>query len=173
VVSALGNLASADRERLSQMAERAEDIEWPACMADESGWRAANEAYQRYQRGLGASEMRGLLSALQLSPPLDREQQREVLLAAVEMFLQTPRIESTVMSGGDRIEVDVARCPLMDRFMDPRWFGLTACGCFARRKGWYDALGAPVEEELVMCRKWGDPVCEFVLQVGRPEGQGQ
>lgn len=165
MTSALEALAPPERQRLSRLAEKAEEIEWPACMAEESGWRAANEAYQAYQRRLGAAEMRALLKALGLRPPLSQEQQREVLLAAVEIFLHTGRIEAQTRRQAGTIEVDVVRCPLMERFMDPRWFGLTACGCFARRKGWYEALEAPVAEDLVMCRKWGDPVCEFVLEV--------
>jgi hypothetical protein len=146
----------------------AEDIQWPACFADESGWAAANDAYQAHQRRLGASEMQALLDALDLHPPFSDAQRRDLLLAAIDLFLHTGRIQAETRRSGSRIEVNVARCPLMDRFMDPRWYGLTACGCFARRRGWYDTLGAPVEEDLVMCRKWGDPVCEFVLQVLRP-----
>jgi hypothetical protein len=170
MVGTLETLSPSDRERLYRIAESAEDIQWPACFAGESGWRAANQAYQEHQRRLGAAEMRELLEAACLKPPLSRSQQRDLLLFAIDLFLHTGRIQAEIRRQEDRIEVDVARCPLMDRFMDPRWFGLTACGCFARRKGWYDALGAPVEEELVMCRKWGDPVCEFVLQVQTPAG---
>ncbi len=168
MVGELETLGLADRNRLSHMAELAEDIQWPACLADASGWRDANEAYQAHQRGLGASEMRALLDSLHLSPPLDEDRRRDLLLAAIDLFLQTGRTETKTRRSEDRIEVDVARCPLMDRFMDPRWYGLTACGCFARRKGWYDTLGAPVDDELVMCRKWGDPICEFVLEVESP-----
>jgi hypothetical protein len=151
------------------MAEIAEDIQWPACLAGDSGWRTANEAYQAHQRRLGASEMQALMDALHLRPPVDEAQRQELLLAAVDLFLQTRRTETKIRRSEDRIEVDVVRCPLMERFMDPRWYGLTACGCFARRKGWYDTLGAPVDDELVMCRKWGDPICEFVLQVRKPD----
>ena len=168
VVRELVSLALSDRHRLSRMAEVAEDIQWPACLAGESGWRTANEAYQAHQRKLGASEMQALMDALELRPPIEEEQRQELLLAAVDLFLQTRRTETTTKRVENRIEVDVARCPLMERFMDPRWYGLTACGCFARRKGWYDTLGSPVEDELVMCRKWGDPICEFVLQVQAP-----
>ncbi len=121
--------------------------------------------------------MQALLDALNLSPPFEEEQRRELLLAAVDLFLQTARTQTKTRRAENRIEVDVVRCPLMDRFMDPRWYGLTACGCFARRKGWYDTLGAPVDDELVMCRKWGDPICEFVLRVEvlekEPQAAGQ
>ena len=168
MVGELQSLATSERNRLSRMAEAAEDIQWPACLAGDSGWRAANEAYQSHQRRLGASEMQALIESLQMSPPFDQGQRHELLCAAVELFLQTARTETKTRCDENRIEVDVARCPLMDRFMDPQWYGLTACGCFARRKGWYDTLGAPVEEELAMCRKWGDPICEFVLQVESP-----
>ncbi|HET9477145.1 MAG TPA: hypothetical protein VFP63_06630 [Dehalococcoidia bacterium] len=167
----LQSLATSERDRLSRMAEAAEDIQWPACLAGDSGWRAANEAYQSHQRRLGASEMQALIASLNMSPPFDQGQRHELLCTAVELFLQTARTQTETRCDDNRIEVDVARCPLMDRFMDPRWYGLTACGCFARRKGWYDTLGAPVAEELAMCRKWGDPICEFVLQVESPAEQ--
>ncbi len=68
----------------------------------------------------------------------------------------------------DTIRVDVSRCPIFDRFVDVRWYGLTACGCFARRKGWYEALGARPDEELGMTRKWGDPVCESRIRLPAP-----
>ena len=173
MVGQIETLATSDREQLSRLAELAEDIQWPACFAGDSGWSAANEAYQTHQRRLGACEMQALLDVLHLTPPLSDSQREELLLTAIDLFLHTGRIQAETRHDENRIEVDISVCPLMDRFMNPRWFGLTACGCFARRRGWYDTLRAPVEEDLAMCRKWGDPICEFVLQVRRRVGEGE
>lgn len=158
-------LSQPARHRLRKLAEIAEDVEWPACMAVSEGWNVTNEAYQGQQRRLGSAEMRALVGALGLSPPFDPEGERELLLAALDLFLRTERTMAEVPSSEAGFDVEIATCPLMKRFLNPRWQGLTACGCFARRKGWYDALGAPVDEELVLCRKWGEDVCELTIRV--------
>jgi len=41
---------------------------------------------------------------------------------------------------------------------------LHVAACFARRRGWYDALGIDVEENLIMNKKWGDPVCQLAVR---------
>ena len=41
---------------------------------------------------------------------------------------------------------------------------LHVAACFARRRGWYDALGIDAEEDLIMNKKWGDPVCQLAVR---------
>jgi len=166
VVSRLLESLPADvRERLSALGRPAEDVDWPVVLARSQGWQVANAAYQAAQRQWGVDEMRALLSALALEPPLDRALAREVILAAIELFFHTFRTDADVTVEDEGLRIDISRCPVFERFTDFRWGGLTACGCFARRRGWYQAMGIQGDEELVTLRKWGDPVCELVVRL--------
>lgn len=164
----LDSLPNDVKVSLRRLGGLAEDVDWPAGTARREGWREANQAYQAQQRKLGAAEMRALLDALHLAPPLSGPLVEEVLVAAIELYLHTEETDALARLEDGQIRIDVSRCPIFDRFMDARWFGITACGCFARRRGWYETLGVHPEEELVMTRKWGDPVCELVIRLPAP-----
>ncbi len=142
----------------------ADDIDWPYRVARTKGWNAANVEYHRAQRGFGRGEMQSLMTALHLIQPVDTVVARDLVIAAAELFLCTNerRIVSRIREG--ELRLYGTHCPLYDHFVNPRWHGLTACGCFARRRGWYDALGIEVEEEVLMNKKWGDPVCELAVR---------
>lgn len=164
----LERLSGEALEQLRRAARTAENVDWPSHLAQARGWRAANEAYQADQRTLGRIEMEALLEALALNPPLDDDTAVDLLVAASELFLHTDGIDATVRREGGGVRVDVSRCPIYDRFVQSGWHGVTACGCFARRGGWYDALGLRAEEDLIMNRKWGDPVCEVAVRLRVP-----
>ena len=152
------------RKRLSTLGRSAEDVDWPVALARSQGWQVANAAYQAAQRQWGVDEMRALLRALALEPPLDPALACEVLLTAIELYFHTSRTDADVSVEDEGLRIDISRCPVFERFMDVRWGGLTACGCFARRRGWYQAMGIKADEDLVLLRKWGDPVCELVIR---------
>src|SRR3972149_9968021 len=136
VVSRLLESLPADvRERLSTLGRPAEDVDWPVVRARSRGWQVANAAYQAAQRQWGAGEMRALLHALALEPPLDRALAREVLLAAIDLFFHTFRTDANVTVEDEGLRIDISRCPVFERFTDFRWGGLPACGCFARPPG--------------------------------------
>ena len=161
----LESLPADVRERLSALGRPAEDVDWPVELARSQGWQVANAAYQAAQRQWGVDEMRALLGALALEPPLDPALACETLLTAIELYFHTSRTDAYVSVEDGGLRIDISRCPVFERFMDFRWGGLTACGCFARRRGWYQAMGVEADEELVMTRKWGDPVCELVVRL--------
>lgn len=160
----LDDLPEDVQQRLRALGGPAEDVDWPVALAQSQGWQVANAAYQGAQRQWGISEMEALLRALDLQPPLGPPLACEVLLAAAELYFPTSRTDAHVSVEGEGLRIDISRCPVFERFTDPRWGGLTACGCFARRRGWYQAMGVKGDEELVMIRKWGDPVCELVIR---------
>jgi hypothetical protein len=164
----LDALSATDQARLRDLAHPAEDIHWPSGVARSEGWRVANEEYHRRQRDLGRREMQALMASLHLASGMEAARAREVVMTATELYLQTDmmRVVSRIKDG--ELRLYSTRCPLYERFLDHHWGGLTACGCFARRQGWFDALGADLEEELLMNRKWGDPVCQ-----GAVRGKGQ
>jgi hypothetical protein len=104
------------------------------------------------------------MAALHLIRPIDAVVARDLVIAATDLFLCTDdrRMVGRIKEG--ELRLYGTHCPLYDHFVDPRWHGLTACGCFARRGGWYDALGIDVEEEVLMLKKWGDPVCQLAVR---------
>jgi len=160
----LDSLSADVRLRLRTLGQPAEDVDWPVALARSQGWQVANAAYQAAQRQWGIDEMRALLGALALEPPLGPALACEVLLAAIELYFHTSRTDADVSVEDEGLRIDISRCPVFERFMDVRWGGLTACGCFARRRGWYQAMGIKADEDLVLLRKWGDPVCELVIR---------
>ena len=164
----LESVSPAGRYWLSGLAHLAEDMDWPVRLARSEGWRVADKAYQVEQRRLGATEMQALLGHLNLEPPLDPALAREVLLTAIELYLHTEQTVALARLEEETIRVGVSRCPIFDRFMDVRWYGQTACACFARRKGWYEALGVRANEKLVMTRKRGDPACDLRIRMPVP-----
>jgi hypothetical protein len=164
----LEGLSEETRTRLRALAARAEAVEWPSHVAAAEGAAAANREYHARQSQQGADEMIQLLTALGLEPPLPPEQVKDVLLTAIALFLHTDGVEATARPAGDVIVLNVSRCPIYERFTDPTWRGVTACGCFSRRQGWYDALGVPRDEELVLNRKWDDPICETAVHLPIP-----
>jgi hypothetical protein len=132
--------------RLRRLGHVAENVDWPAHLARRKGWQVANHTYQAQQRAQGSIEMEALLGALDLQPPLAPEQRRDVLITAVEVYLQTEETTAEAHPEADGVRIDACRCPLYERFVDPGWHGLSACGCFARIMGWHDALGMAVTE---------------------------
>jgi hypothetical protein len=161
-------LSDETRARLRELAAAAEAVEWPGVVARYEGWAAANRQYQARQRAQGEAEMVAVLDALALQLPLGPDAVAEALLTAIAVYLHTDGIAATVERSSDGLVLDVHRCPIYDHFADPTWRGVTACGCFARRLGWYDALGIPRDEDLVLNRKWDDPVCRTAIHLPLP-----
>ncbi len=150
---------------LRQRAGVAEMLVLPADTPRPASARAANAAYHARQRALGAAEMEALLQAAGFRPPLAPADLTSVLISAVELFLRADGIEAEATVENGAVAVRVLRCPVYDRFADPTWHGVTACGCFARRQGWYDALETPVSESLLLNRKWDDPICHAEIRL--------
>jgi hypothetical protein len=161
--SLLDRLTEADREEFREWSAIAEDVEWPAQVARDHGWLSANASYHTLQEQLGYREMHGLMDLLAIEPPVDRALAEELVTAATELCMQSDRMRVVSRAKNGEMHLYSTNCPLYELFMNPRWQGLTACGCFSRRKGWYAALAGVLGEELVKSRKWGDAVCEVIV----------
>ncbi len=165
MTTVLNRLSKETQAQLRALARSAERVDWPSEIARREGWVAANARYHAAQRAQGAAEMAALLAALGVRPPLPPDTLREVVRVAIATFLNTEDIEAEVEPTADGLAVNVRRCPIFDRFTQPGWGGVTACGCFARRQGWYDVLGIPRDEELIFNRKWDDPLCRVLIHL--------
>ena len=161
----LATLPPETTTQLRALAAAAENVDWPTHLVQTRGWRKTNETYHAQQRAQGYVEMQHMIAALSLRPPLAPEMVRDALQTAVELYLQTEATTAVAQAAQDSVRIKVSRCPLFERFSDPSWTGVTACGCFSRFDGWYEALGVPPKVELVTNRKWDDPVCEIILHL--------
>jgi hypothetical protein len=163
----LDGVPSETREHLGRLADLAGDIEWPYEVAREKGWRLANEEYHRAQRLLGRREMELLVAAVHVTWPIDATVDRDLVVAATEVFLNRGERRMVSRIRNEELRLFGTNCPLYNHFLDQHWHGLTACGCFARRRGWYDALAIDVVEDVLMNKKWGDPACQLAVRFHR------
>jgi len=168
MTAVLEELSTAEQARLRTLAPPAEDIAWPSALARTQGWRVANEEYHRSQRDMGRREMQALMASLDLAPGMDAARATQLVAAATELFLHTESMRVVTRVKDGELHLFSTRCPIYERLLDHAWGGLTACGCFARRQGWFDALQAGVQEEVILNRKWGDPACQVVIHAGLP-----
>ena len=56
-------------------------------------------------------------------------------------------------------------CPMFAALEERGWQGVTACSSWHQRHGWYDALGAIVEDSVLREKKWGDRACVSEVRV--------
>jgi len=166
-------LSPGEQVRLRAIGAGTDEIEWPAALARVKGWRAANEEYHRRQRELGRREMFALMASLGMERRARAERAKEAVLIAVELFLQNEVTRVVPRIKQDELHLFATRCPIYTLLLDPERGGLTACGCFTRRQGWLDALGADIEQEMLMNRKWGDPACDSIIHDRAPKAVTQ
>ncbi len=155
------------KAQLRVIGQAASSVMETPLVVPESGWKAAYEIYRAEQRDLGQMEMEALTDALALTPPLPQAITQGVLLTAIDLFLRSDDVAIEDHLEGDGVRVGANRCPTFERFREDR-LDVIPCGCFARRAGWYEALGRPLDEELTMLLKWDDPRCEFIIHVPGP-----
>lgn len=128
-----------------------------------SDWAVEATRYARRQRQLGKEEMAALLGEMGASMPLSREQQEWALSLAARTYLGLkPGDAKLVQVSEGHLRLEVSDCP-MNRRLEGSAFGNSACSCFARRRGWYDALGGGLWDQLETNLKWGDPYCSVTI----------
>lgn len=126
-------------------------------------WAVEGQRYIKKQQRLGSLEMNALLEAAGLERPLSREQKEAVLAMAAEVYLGvTPGDARIIPLPGVGVRLEVRDCPINHR-LEREEAGNSACSCFARRRGWYEALGGDVWDQLETNLKWGDPYCSVTV----------
>jgi len=168
-------LVAAIRQRANSLDERDLAAIERASAAAEAQWTEAAATLER----IGHLEMSLLMKGRGLTAPVSEPGRTQLLRAAVELF------QVDTAAGGDgslesvdatNIEICVRRCPLIEHCEATNWQGLTACGCFSRRRGWHRALGVEMGEDLLENLKWGDGRCRIRLSwkpVRPVNGSGQ
>jgi len=140
------------------------DLRWVERLASVEGWMVANRRYLRSERRRGQNEMRALLAALAIEPPVLQPLVLEVIGTAFELCGVRDGAEgATIVRSPTSLDVRLQACPTYERLIASGWRGVTACGSYHRRDGWYRAVGTFPEEVLTGEQKWGDPYCSVVI----------
>jgi hypothetical protein len=63
------------------------------------------------------------------------------------------------------LRIRVTECPTYARIERHDWHGVTACGAWHRRQGWYDALHVYAVDTVTIEKKWGDAACAAVVTI--------
>jgi hypothetical protein len=129
-----------------------------------ASWREVAPQYFAAQRAAGIAEMRTLLRVLGRSTPLAKGEAQDMLALAATLYLGDQPGDVTLQPlADDSIRVRTTDCPVFRRLLDEQPLhpqsGMTACGCYSRRAGWYAALGMNYWDEMEANLKWGDPCC--------------
>jgi len=138
----------------------ANDNRWVVGVAARDGWLAANRAYLAAMRQRGAEEMAAIIDAAGVARPVALPEAVQLLKMALPLWACGTRVKPMAcQKGSAALEIRVVNCPIYAQLQKTHWRGVTACGNWHRRQGWYDALGLIAEDTLLKEKKWGYGAC--------------
>ena len=143
-----------------------EETRWVTELAAQRGWREANRCYLESMREQGVQEMAALMEDLGVSGTVSTEEALELLEAALAIYLPEAKMRRTTDDEGHlAFMIAVRDCPTYARIEQSGWHGVTACGSWHRRQGWYQALGVDALDTVVGEKKWGDIACAALVRL--------
>ncbi len=143
-----------------------ENTDWVVKLARQKGWRQANSSYLEAMRAHGADEMALLMDAAGVSKRPSVDEARQLLLIALSLWAPQISIKQLPADEGEaHFEIRVVDCPTYRRIEAACWRGVTACGGWHHRQGWYDALGIAAEDTLLREMKWGFGACVIDVEL--------
>lgn len=165
----LERLTPETRERLRAEHPWEQDERWVYQVARQASWTEANRRYLQAQQGRGHEEMKALLEALGIQRVDSPRQAAELIAAGYELFMPLGRFRGQVTPLTERtLLIRVEQCPTFSKFEETGWHGVTACGSWHRRRGWYEAMGVEARDGVVAEKKWGDPACAAHVELVAP-----
>ncbi len=137
-----------------------DDTEWVLRLARQKGWRQANSSYLESMRARGAKEMTALMDAADVEKRPSLYEAEQLLLVALSLWVSGISFKALPADEGEaHLEIRVIDCPTFNRIETASWRGVTACGNWHHRQGWYEALGLDAEDTLLREKKWGYGAC--------------
>lgn len=137
-----------------------QDERWVRLVAAREGWAEANRQFLRWHHDRGQAEMGALMGMLGVERAQTPRQAAALLRLAYEVFMPPHAFKGTVVMVDDnRVRVVVGQCPMFDKIERAEGHGPTACGSWHHRRGWFDAMGIPVDDSVMAERTWGEPAC--------------
>ena len=137
------------------------DTRWVLSLAATEGWERANRSYLEAMRQRGGEEMAALMEAAGIGGPVPLDEAVELVEEALSLWAAGTKVKRLQhhKKGEAVLEIRVVNCPVYARLVKTGWHGVTACGNWHRRQGWYDALGVVAEDTLLREKKWGYGAC--------------
>jgi hypothetical protein len=167
MIPSIDTLPEAQRRLLHDEFQALQPTRWVSEIARQKDWRAANEEFLRHERGAGKTEMQHLMTALGLSPPISAETAADLTVAAVTLLLAPTSTGDFVWRVDERsVRLRICACPTLKRLEAQHGRGVTACGSWHRRKGWYEAMGIRASDSVLAESIWGDEACEALIDFG-------
>ena len=124
------------------------------------GWVDANRSFLAWHRGRGASEMKALMEAAGIQAVTSSEAAADLVALAYEVFMPVDEYRGTIVRVDDtHLRIVTGVCPMFGKIERTEWHGVTACGSWHHRRGWYDAMGVDPEDGVLAEQKWGDAAC--------------
>jgi hypothetical protein len=161
-------LSDAERESLREEFRLVEPTLWASDLARRRRWQDANEAFLRHERERGKRDMEHLMAAVGASRPVSPTVAADLVQAAFTLYLEDGADGIVERLSDDCLRVSVRNCPIFRRLEETSWRGVTACGSWHRRRGWYEAMGIYATDSVLGESKWGDEACEALIDFAEP-----
>jgi hypothetical protein len=138
----------------------------PSLEAAKGGWADVNRRHLSDARASGRQAMTELMREAGVEKVGSTSEAADLIALAVQVFapeggysgiLKRPAPNVVVMRNEE--------CPMFAALEERGWHGVTACSSWHQRRGWYDALGAIVEDSVLREKKWGDRACVAEVRV--------
>ena len=124
------------------------------------GWVDANRGFLEWHRDRGEAEMLALIAALGIPKAEAPLHATELIELAYDVFMPPDEYRGTIVKLDDNhLRIVIGVCPMYGKIERQEWHGVTACGSWHHRRGWYDAIGINPADTLVAEQKWGDAAC--------------
>jgi hypothetical protein len=162
-------LSERDRESLRREFQLVEPTVWATDLANRRRWQDANEAFLRHERERGRSDMEHLMATVGAHRPVCPSTAADLVTAAVNLYVPEEQARQSVERlSEDCLRISIQNCPVYQRLEENHWRGVTACGSWHRRRGWYEAMGIYATDSVLGESKWGDAACEALIDFAEP-----
>lgn len=147
-----------------------QDEHWVLAVAQQLGWVEANREFLANHRARGVEEMRALMALLGLDSVTTRQQAAGLLRLAYNVFMPPETFRGAVLPLPDgRVRVVVGLCPMFEKIGRQGARGVTACGSWHHRRGWFDAMGVDADDSVQAEQNWGEPACVTEITFRLPD----
>jgi hypothetical protein len=108
------------------------------------------------------------MAATGVEKPVSPETAADLVTAAYQLYLPDDENGTVERLSEDCLRVAIRNCPVFQRIEKNNWRGVTACGSWHRRHGWYEAMGIFATDSILGESKWGDEACEALIDFEQP-----
>ena len=165
----LESLSQIEKDTLRSEFQLVEPTVWATDLARRRRWQDANEAFLKHERERGRKDMEHLMASVGAQRPVCASTAADLVMAAVGLYLPDGEAAGSVERlSDDCLRISISNCPIYRRLEESNWRGVTACGSWHRRRGWYEAMGIFATDSVLRESKWGDSACEALIDFSQP-----